>query len=88
MVYKKHIFVCTSCKKGENATSQGDAFFKEIKNKTNKQEFKNKGHRLSSSGCVGLGSKGIKSVIYPEAKFLHELNFNQGSINKIIEELN
>tara|TARA_B100000925_G_C21946171_1_gene446894 strand:- start:673 stop:939 length:267 start_codon:yes stop_codon:yes gene_type:complete len=87
MVYKKHIFICTKCKKDENGSPQGDVFLKEIKNQSNKQELKTKGYRLSSSGCICLCSKGINSVIYPEGKFIQELKLDQDSINKVLEEL-
>ena len=58
-----------------------DDLLKEIKNQTNKQELKTKEYRLSASGSVGLCSK------YPEGKFIQELEFNQVSINSILEEL-
>mgnify|MGYP003965055381 CR=1 FL=1 len=87
MLYKKHIFICTRCNKDNEENPLGETLFNQIKSKINKKDLKEKGYRLSPSGCMGLCSKGINTVIYPAGNFFQNLKADQDSIDLILKEL-
>jgi len=88
MPYKKHLFICTKCKRNENGDTEGEALFNEVKSSINKSELKQKGIRLSSSGCMGLCQNGINAIVYPEGKVIDHLKNDPTAKNLLIQELN
>ena len=87
MSYKKHLFICTRCKKDESGNPMGEKLFQQVKGGLDKSELKSKSYRLSSSGCMGLCAKGINAVVYPEGKHLHFLDAEESSVETICQEL-
>ena len=78
MSYKSHLFICTNSpdKSGKCGSKNSEALKKELKEKC-KEAF-GKDVRVSSSGCLGYCERGIAAVVYPDAKWLFDLEDSDG----------
>ncbi len=85
--YKRHIFVCTSCK--NDNFCENDDYAKELRSELKvkcKELFSKDLLRVNASGCLGVCNEGIHIVIYPEAKWFKLAS--KESISDIINYLN
>jgi (2Fe-2S) ferredoxin len=71
--YKTHLFICTNApdKPGKCGHKGSEELRKELKDRC-RNEF-GKSVRVNSSGCLGMCERGIAAVIYPEGKWLLDL---------------
>ncbi len=73
---EKHLFICTNHRDvGECcANKNAEEIFKQLKEKS-KQDPAWKGIiSVTRCGCLGFCDKGVAAVVYPERKWLTEIN--------------
>jgi (2Fe-2S) ferredoxin len=85
-MFKNHIFICTQTKPpmvpscgGTGSAEVLDAFRKEIFNSGLEKEVV-----VTSSGCIGMCSRGANVVIYPEGKWYTVVKPEE--VQKIVKE--
>ena len=84
MEFKKHLFICTSCKTQDGSEGIGMEMQKELKAffKTSHPELQ---VRINKSGCLSKCRQGVNAVCYPEGKWYNKLRKEDTRILK--EEL-
>jgi (2Fe-2S) ferredoxin len=73
MSYKSHLFICTNKpdKPGKCGYEGSDDLRAKMKERC--REAFGKDVRVSSSGCMGMCEHGIVAVVYPQGKWLLDL---------------
>tara|TARA_B100000886_G_scaffold325147_1_gene270455 strand:+ start:452 stop:715 length:264 start_codon:yes stop_codon:yes gene_type:complete len=84
MEFKKHLFICTSCKTQDGTEGAGTEIQKELKSffKISYPDIK---IRINKSGCLSKCRQGVNAVCYPEGNWFSELKKEDTNILK--EEL-
>ena len=85
--YKAHVFVCTNQKKEgkECCANKGGQAFRDSLKDMAKKLFDKQDVRINASGCLDQCKDGIAVVIYPQNKWL--LNLEPGDESKVLDEV-
>ena len=84
--YKKHLFICTNGNDNPQkcAYKKSEELHKALKARCKDQTW-SKEVRINKSGCLDKCEHGIAAVMYPEAKWL--LNLNSDDVDTLFKEV-
>lgn len=86
-----HVFICQGCTvqgDGEVADPNAGANFRNLVKKLAASRWSKDAVRINASGCLGLCAKGINCVIYPEGRWVTNLEpGDELKLIKIITEI-
>ncbi|MBH47858.1 MAG: hypothetical protein CME71_06770 [Halobacteriovorax sp.] len=85
-----HVFICSSCTVEGNSRPAKEGVGVDFRNKVKRMaaaKWSKDEVRINSSGCLGKCSKGINCVIYPEGRWITNLQpGDEHHLLKIIQE--
>ncbi len=86
--FNKHLFICTNTRdNGESCGAKGAAELRDSVKKACKaaNPFPDQKFRVNAAGCLGICERGIAAVLYPDGKWLVDLQ--SGDTQTVLEFL-